>query len=449
VTGLRDFLQRLEEDGDLVHIDEPLSPRFEIAAALKGLDGGKAALFDRVEGYETRVVGGVCGTRRRILNALGIDAETLYERLLHAARNPTPCVVGDGPVKEVVGRPSLGEIPVLTHFEGDPAPYITSGILYARSPDGEVENVSFHRLLVLNDRRMTLRIVPRHLYRIVQMTREAGASSLDVSISIGLHPALMVAAASPVPFGTCEFEVANTLLGGGLRLTECEHVDALAPADAELVLEGRLRLDEDAVEGPFVDLSGTYDVERRQPVVEVVGAMHREDYLYEALLPSGAEHRLLMGMPREIHIWDYVRNVVPTVRGVNMTLGGCGWLHCVVSFEKFREGDPKNVLMAVFAAHPSLKHAVAVDSDIDPFDMEQVEWAIATRFRGDEDLLVIPHVRVSSLDPTSDQEQELGCKVGIDATRPLSKLEEGFRRAEIPVSDRVRELLKRYAGRAS
>ncbi|MDH5792734.1 MAG: UbiD family decarboxylase, partial [Candidatus Bathyarchaeota archaeon] len=435
----------LEAGGELVRIEETVSPRYEIPAVLRRFDGGRAVLFEDVEGYDARVVGGVCGTRGRILGALGVSAGDLYGRLLDAVRNPTPCEVGDGPVKEVIDEPGLGDFPILTHFGADPGPYITSGILYARSPDGSVENVSFHRLLVLDGGRMGIRIVPRHLYRLKQMAQEAGLKSMDVSVSLGLHPAVLLAASSPAPFGTCEFEVANTLLGGGLRLTECEHVDALAPADAELVLEGRLRLDEEAAEGPFVDQSGTYDIERRQPVVELVGAMRREDYVYQALLPSGAEHRLLMGMPREVRIWEYVRNVVPTVRGVNMTLGGMGWLHCVVSFEKFREGDPKNVLMAIFAAHPSLKHAVVVDSDIDPFDMEQVEWAIATRFRGDEDLLVVPNVRVSSLDPASDQEKELGCKVGIDATRPLSKPVEGFRRAEIPVSDKVRKLLERYA----
>ncbi|TEU09873.1 hypothetical protein E3J20_05350, partial [Candidatus Bathyarchaeota archaeon] len=127
--------------------------------------------------------------------------------------------------------------------------------------------------------------------------------------------------------------------------------------------------------------------------------------------------------------------------------GGRGGLHCGVSFEKFREGDPKNVLMAIFAAHPSLKHAVVVDSDIDPYDMEQVEWAVATRFRGDEDLLIIPKVRVSSLDPVSDQEKELGCKVGVDATKPMGK--EGFDRPGIPVPDEIRKLLERYASRGS
>jgi len=445
MRDLRGFMEELEAGGELVRVEEPVSPRYEIPAILRRFDGGRAVLFEDVEGYDAMVVGGVCGTRNRILGALGVSAGDLYGRLLDAVRNPTPCEVGDGPVKEVVDEPGLGDFPILTHFGADPGPYITSGILYARSPDGSVENVSFHRLLALDGKNMGIRIVPRHLYRLKQMAQEAGLKSMDVSISLGLHPAVLLAASSPAPFGTCEFKVANTLLGGGLRLTECEHVDALAPADAELVLEGRLRLDEEAAEGPFVDQSGTYDIERRQPVVELVGAMRREDYVYQALLPSGAEHRLLMGMPREVRIWEYVRNIAPTVRGVNMTLGGMGWLHCVVSFEKFREGDPKNVLMAIFAAHPSLKHAVVVDSDIDPFDMEQVEWAIATRFRGDEDLLVVPKVRVSSLDPASDQEKELGCKVGVDATRPLSKPAEGFKRAEIPASDRVKRLLEKYA----
>lgn len=444
MTDIRIFLDRLEADGNIIHIDEPLSPKFEIPAVMERFEGEKALIFEKVLGHDIRVAGGFCGSRRWILDAIGVKAEALNERLLHATRNPTPCEVGDGPVKEVVRKLNLSDIPVLTHFQGDPGPYITSGILHAKSPNGTLENVSFHRLQVLNDKQMAVRIVPRHLYRMLQLASEAGESSLDVSISIGLHPTILVAAALPAPFGTCEFEVANTLLGGSLLLTECEYVNSVAPANAELVLEGRILLDKDTLEGPFVDQTGTHDVERSQPIIDLVGAMHRKDFIYQGLLPSGTEHRLLMGMPRETRIWEYVRNVVPTVRGVNMTIGGCGWLHCVVSFEKFREGDPKNVLMATFAAHPSLKHAVVVDKDIDPFDMEQVEWAIATRFRGDEDLLVIPNVRVSSLDPVSDQELELGCKVGIDATRPISKPQKGFKKAEIPVSDRVRELLNRY-----
>ena len=445
MADLRAFLKRVEDNGDLMRIGEELSPEYEISAALKRFDAGKVLLFENVKGHTHSVVGGVCGTRQRIMDALGVGPDQLYPRLLEATRSPKKCRIGDGPVKEVVEEGNLRKLPVLTHFDGDPGPYITSGIVYARSPDGEVENVSFHRLLVLDERKMTLRIVPRHLYRLTQLAKKEGLKSMDVSVSIGLHPTVLLAGSLPAPWGTCEFNVVNTLLGGKLKLTECEHVDALAPADAELVLECRLRLDQNVAEGPFVDQTGTFDVKRQQPLVELVGVMHREDYIYQGLLPSGSEHMLLMGMPPEVRIWDYVRNVVPTVRGVNMTLGGMGWLHCVVSFEKFREGDPKNVLMAIFAAHPSLKHAVVVDSDIDPYDMQEVEWAIATRFKGDEDLLIVPNARVSSLDPASDQERELGCKVGIDATRPLSKPAEKFKKAEITVSDRVREILEKYS----
>jgi UbiD family decarboxylase len=441
LKNLRTFLEEIKNE--VVNIKEPLSRRYEIAAALKKFDGGKVVVVKEKETGIT-VVGGINGNRPRILNSLGLTQETLYSTLIDATKTPLKCKIGDGQVKEVVKKGNINDIPVLTHFKGDPGPYITSGILHTKGPKGEHENVSFHRLLILDNNKMAIRIVPRHLYRITQLAREKGLKSLDVSITIGHHPITLLAAALPASYGISEFDIANRLLSGSLKLTECENVNALAPSDAELVLEGRLRLDQNVTEGPFVDLSGTFDIQRQQPIIELVGVMHRENYYYHGLLPSGSEHRLLMGMPREPRIWDYVRNVVPNVRGVNMTVGGMGWLHCVVSFEKFREGDPKNVLMAIFAAHPSLKHAVVVDSDIDPYDMEQVEWAIATRFKGDEDIILVPGARVSSLDPASDQEKELGCKVGIDATRPMFKDPLGFKRAEIPVSKKLKEILERY-----
>jgi UbiD family decarboxylase len=446
MSDLRSFLKQVEEKDDLIKIKEPLSAKLEVAAALQRFDAGKALLFENVEGYDVKVVGGVCGTRDRILQSLGINANELYPRLQQAIKNPMRCeVVEKGPVSEVVEEGDLTKIPVLTHFNGDPGPFITSGILFAKSPDGRVENVSFHRLMVLDPRRMTIRIVPRHLHRLTQLAIQAGKDTLDCCISIGLHPAVLLAASLPAGWGACEYDIANNLLGGALKLVRSRHVDALAPADAELVLNCRIRLDEDVEEGPFVDLSGTFDVKRKQPVVELVGVMHRKNYIYHALLPSGSEHMLLMGMPPEVRIWEYCMNIVPTVKGVNMTLGGNGWLHCVVAIDKVREGDPKNVLMAIFAAHPSLKHAVVVDSDIDPYNMQEVEWAIATRFKGDEDLLVIPNTRVSSLDPTADQQQELGCKVGFDATRPFSKPKEKFMKAEIAVPDRVKKILDKYS----
>ena len=439
--SLREFLRECESAGELLTVEEPLSTKFEIPAVLKELDGGPVVVFENVEGHDVRVVGGVCGTRDRVQRAVGAYGEDFHRKLLEAVETPLKAErVEDGAVAEVVEEPRLDRIPVLTHYRGDGGPYMTASIVSALSPDGEVENVSMHRLQVLDERHMAIRIVPRHLYRLCQQAREAGMDHLDVAISVGVHPAVLLASTTPAPFGVSEYDVANRLLGGGLKLVRCRRVEAYAPADAELVIEGRILLDREVVEGPFVDLTGTRDKVRPQPVVEAVGVMHREGYLYQALLPAGSEHRLLMGMPKEALIWEHVRRVVPEVRGVNLTVGGCGWLHCVVSVRKVRDGDGKNVLMAVFSAHPSLKHAVVVDEDVDPFNLQEVEWAIATRFRGDRDLVVVKNAAVSTLDPTAGPEG-LGCKVGVDATKPV-KGDEGFLRAEIPVSDRVRRVLE-------
>jgi UbiD family decarboxylase len=232
-----------------------------------------------------------------------------------------------------------------------------------------------------------------------------------------------------------------------LQLTECEHVDAKAPADAELVLEGRISITEEVAEGPFVDITGTYDVQRKQPVVKILGVTHREDYFYHALLSSGAEHMLLMGLPHEVLIWQAVSKVVPKVHAINLSRGGSGWLHAIISVEKQLEGDGKNVLLGAFAAHPSLKHAVVVDSDIDVFDVSDVEWAIATRFQGRKDLIVIDNVRGSTLDPSADQERVLTSKVGIDATRPFEKPREKFERAKIPVDNDLEKLARKLGGK--
>jgi len=441
MTNLRQYLNKLENEGNLLHISDPLSPRFEIPAVLKGLDGRGAVIFDNIEGNNSKITAAICGSRENIYTALGVEVDTFHKRLNFALNNPTRCKIDDGPVKEVVEEPNLSKIPILTFYDRDQGPYITSAVVYAKDPSSKGENVSFHRMDVLNKKRLSIRIQPGHLSQFMKKARDKGRKSLDVSISIGLHPAIMLAGASPAPFGTSEFDVANTLLGGELKLTECPHVDALTPADAELVLEGKIRLDEEATEGPFVSVTGTWKPEGLQPVIEVVGMMHRKDYIYQALLAASIEHRLLEGMPIEVPIWEHVRNIVPKIRGVNMTPNGCSWLHCVVSFEKLKEGDPKNVIMAMFEANPTLKHAIVVDLDIDPYDMEQVEWAIATRLQGDKDILIMPNSYISGLDPSSDTEEKLGCKLGIDATRTLFKPEDVFKQGIIPVSDRVKVLL--------
>jgi UbiD family decarboxylase len=445
--SLRSFLEKMEERKEVLHIQDEVSTNFEISYIMKSFDNnGPILFFEKVEGTETKIVANVCGTRRRICDALGVDQDQLYNRLLEAWRSPKkPRIVDDGAVKEVVEEPDLLRIPVLTHYERDAGAYITSAVVHAKSLDGTIENVSVHRLQVLDERHLAIRLVPRHLYKLWHMAKEA-ETDLDVAISIGVHPTVMLAAASSPPFGVCEFDVANALLSDTLRLVKCKYVDAYAPADAELVLEGRISASKEVSEGPFVDITGTYDVERKQPVVEVVNIMHRQDYIYQALLPSSMEHKLLMGLPFEAAIYEAVSKVVPKVYAVNLSVGGGGWLHAIIAIEKQLDGDGKNALLAAFAAHPSLKHAVVVDSDIDVFNLSDVEWAIATRFQADEDLLVIENVRGSTLDASANQETGLTTKMGLDATRPLSKPKEKFERAKIPASRRVEELIRKLRG---
>jgi len=442
--SLRSYLERMEAEKEVLHIKDEVSTRFEIPFIMKKSDDeGPILLFEKIKNYKTRVVTNVCGTRGRICAALNVDENKLYERLVEAWRSPRkPKIVKDGAVKDVVEEPDLSKIPVLRHFEKDAGRYITSAVIYAKGVDGNVENVSIHRLQVLDKNRLAIRLVPRHLFKLWQTAKEMDRD-LDISVSIGVHPVLMLAASSPVPFGVNEFAVANSLMDDDLRLIECENIEAYAPAEAELVLEGKISATKEVIEGPFVDVTGTYDVERRQPVVDVVGIMHREGYLYQALLSSGAEHRLLMGLPHEVFIWNSVSKVVPKVNAVNLSTGGCGWLHAVISIEKQLEGDGKNALLAAFAAHASLKHAVVVDSDIDVHNVSEVEWAIATRFQADEDLIIIKNVRGSTLDSSADQETGLTTKVGVDATRPLAKPEGRFERARIPISRRAEELTRR------
>lgn len=445
--SLRTFLARVEEKGEILRIKEEVSTNFEIPYIMKAFDAnGPILLFENVEGTKTKIVANVCGTRKRICEALNVEPEGLYQKLLEAWRNPLkPKIIEDGAVKEVVEEPDLLRIPILTHFERDAGPYITSAVVHAKSLDGTIENVSIHRLQLLDERHLAIRLVPRHLYKLWQMAKEAEVD-LDVAISVGVHPAVMLAASSPVPFGVNEFEVANTLLSGKLQLVKCKYVDAYAPADAELVLEGRISASKEVPEGPLVDITGTYDIERKQPVVEVVNVMRRGDYIYQALLPSGAEHRLLMGLPHEAAIYEAVSRVVPKVKAVNLSVGGGGWLHAIISIEKQLDGDGKNALLAAFAAHPSLKHAVVVDADIDVFNMADVEWAIATRFQAAEDLIIIKNVRGSTLDSSANQETGLTSKMGLDATKPLTKPAEKFERARIPASRRVEELTRKLLG---
>ena len=162
-----------------------------------------------------------------------------------------------------------------------------------------------------------------------------------------------------------------------------------------------------------------------QPVIELEGMHLKDDFIYHGLVPAGAEHKMLMGAPYEPKIYAAVAGVT-NVRDVYLTRGGAGYFHAVVQIKKMTEGDGKNAIMAAFAAHTSLKHVVVVDSDINIYSPEDVEFAVATRVRADEDVMIISGVRGSSLDPCRIGDG-LNVKAGVDATIPLGREDEFIR----------------------
>lgn len=379
-------------------------------------DAGPVLILRGVDGKDVSVVAGLASKRERIYRALGVDEHSYYRTVSQALRQPLePEEVEDAAFKEVDLGSSLERLPILTYYEGDPGPYITAGVVVAKDVEEGFQNASIHRLQVLSHDRLAIRIVPRHLYAIYSRAARK-EQDLDVAIVIGLHPAVLFAASCSPPLGVDELWVANRLLNGRLKVVSLGGAGIKVPADAEIAIEGVIRPGEEAIEGPFIDVTGEYDEARRQPVVRVRRVYARRGALYHAILPGGWEHRLLMGMPKEVSIWESVRMVVPEVRAVRLTSGGFNWLHAVVAIRVQWEGDGKNAAIAAMAGHPSLKHVVVVDEDVDVDDPVAIEKAIALNVQGDEDIILVRGARGSSLDPSSKR-TGITCKVGVDATK--------------------------------
>jgi len=218
-----------------------------------------------------------------------------------------------------------------------------------------------------------------------------------------------------------------------MAFVRCTTNDSVVPAECELVLEGTIT-DELFDEGPFPDITGAYDIVRKQRVIKIKRVTHRKDPIYQAILPGAAEHRMLMGMPRETTMFREVNKVCACL-DVRLTAGGSSWLHAVIKIRKEKDDDPRNALEAAFRGHQSLKHAVVVDDDVDLDDPDAVEWAVSTRAQFDRDLLLKPDEYGSSLDPSADQVTRKTCKAGLDATIPLGVSRGQFVRARIPLED--------------
>ncbi|MCU0632703.1 MAG: UbiD family decarboxylase [Methanolinea sp.] len=408
---MREFIELMRERSEVIDVEEQPSGEFD--APKMASTTNSLLFFHHLSGG--RGVMNVTATRKALSLALGVEEKEMGMRLSRASYQGSVVREENLPM----GRADLSRIPAMKFFPGDAGKYLTAGIVFSRYQG--VENASIHRMLILDRERVAARLVEgRHTYTLHQeaLSRE---EELPVAVAIGVHPAVTFASCTRVPKGK-ELPFAAELLGGEIRVHQCQN--GVRVPEAEIVLEGYIGR-ETAEEGPFVDITGTYDSVRIQPVIRFTGMHTAKDCIYHSILPGGNEHRILMGVPYEPVIFRAVSGVTEA-RNVVLTTGGCGYLHAVIQIKKSTQGDAKNAIMAAFAAHTSLKHVVVVDEDIDPADPEEVEFALATRVRGDQDIMVVTGARGSSLDPC-----RLGdgtnVKVGVDATMVLGREDEFLR----------------------
>ena len=444
---LRNFIEILEKEKEIVYVDKEINTRFELAAIVSKFEN-KAIIFKNIKEKDIHVLGNLLGTRKRFALALGIKTEKDIHNIINKAINSISNKIkikikNNAPYYENSSR-NLSILPIVTHFEKDAGPYITSSIVYAKDQEKGNQNSSTHRLLKLDDKHMAIRMVEgRHLHRCFMYSKEHG-EDLKVAIVIGVHPSVNISAAYQASYGIDEMLIANSLLKGNLYLNKNKYSQLLIPAYSEIVLEGRILKDKTHEEW-MVEMLKTYDIKRQQPVFELEKILFRNNAMFHDILPGFSEHRLLMGLPVESKIFDSVKNIIPSTSQVYLTDGGCNWLTAVVQITKRLEGEPKNALLAAFSSHPSLKMAIVVDRDINPSNPTEVEYAISTRCQADKGLLIIQNAKGSSLDPSSDQQNLLTTKIGIDATASLLKPKEGFEIAKIPgenninISDYIKE----------
>jgi len=427
--GFREYIEKTEKKGALQRVDVKVSKKLEISGILKAIEP-TPVIFNNVEESAFRVAGNIFCTKDAIAEYFGVTPADLIPMLSKAiSERSEPETVSNATCQEVIeSGVDLDKLPILFHCEKDGGNYVSSAVVVTRDPDYG-QNLDFHRAMQFSKDKFAIRVVEgRHFHQFLEKNGE-----LDVAFCIGNTPNILIAGATSVDIGIDELHIANAM--EPIKVVKAYSNDLLIPAEAEFVLEGRAYLKERHTEGPFVDLTETYDVVRVEPVFEVKKITHRKDAIWQALLPGALEHKILMGMPREPTIFKKVNESGVKCLDVNVSPGGCSWLHAVIQIDKRSEEDGKKAIEGGFAGHRSCKHIFVVDKDVDIYNPLSVEWAMATRFQGDVRMIIKDKERGSSLDPSAEPGTHMTTKIGFDLTKPLVPKGKSFDKAEFPKVD--------------
>ena len=411
--AFRDLLHGVDCDDDAVSVNLEM---FDRASA----SGGKGVVFsDIIESPGHRAALDVL-VRDRLCEVFSVSPGELIDVLAWGMANPEPPLVVDSTEAEVLQcrqEPiDLQKIPIPRHYQEDAGRYQSASVIIAEY-DG-IRNMSYHRQLLRGKRHCVARFVPRHLRTMYEKAR-ANGDEIPIAVVNGADATVLLAAAMSFNEDLDELTVAaalhSRLHGKPLRMVRLPNGIAV-PADSEYAMEARITLELDD-EGPYVDITGTVDEVRQEPVIEYDSVYHRSDPVFHALISAGVEHRTLMGMPRAPTIKAAVSKVV-NCTDVYLTEGGCGWLSSVVQIKPQHEDDGIKAIHAALDGHRSMKQVVVVDEDIDIANPIRVEWALMTRWQPDTDTVILTGQKGSSLDPSRDEDGSTS-KIGMDATLPI------------------------------
>ncbi len=417
---LRDYLNSLPSK-EVLTINDPVPRDFLVQALCMELDRRNILpilRFTNIEGSRMTMVTNLFADRGRIFRMVGASEEDFPLKWLEAERNIIkPSMVSGGKVHERIQQGNevdVRTLPIMQHYQGDAGRYVTSAILVAKDPRTGVRNLSYHRLQVKTANRMGVSLHSRqHLWNYFSAA-ERESRPLEVAAVIGCHPLIMVAASAKTAMEVDEYDIAGGLLGEPVELVKGRTIDVEYPANAEIVIEGKIlpKVNED--EGPFGEFTGYATTRSTRNVFEVSALCSRDDPCYVNIVAgASADHLNLARVAKEAVVFYRLKERVPNVRRIFYPRSGVN-LHCVVSMAPGAEGSVRHALMLLFGLDPNIKLAIAVDEDIDPTDEASVLWVLATRMQGDEDLFIVPKVFTIRLDPSS--RGGMGAKVGIDAT---------------------------------
>jgi 2,5-furandicarboxylate decarboxylase 1 len=437
-SGIRDFVGYLRDNGELLTISTPLDPRFEISTILSelGKKEAPAILFEEVKGYKFPVVGNLLGTKKRLSIALGVDQKHLLEDALPKLENRLlPILVSDRSQKVVITKKEkidlLKLLPILTHYSKDSGPYITSGITSARDPKDGTIGRGLHRMEVRGKNELGISLLNPPLSEIYAHCKKE-RKKMEVATVIGVDPALLIAAVFKIPRGMDKLTVAGGLRGEPIPLVKAETVDIDIPAHAEITIEGFIDPKGKEKDGLLGESSGYYMTFSKSPTIHVTTITYRKGAYFHAIVPWSLEVDNLLYLIHGIDFVPKMKREIPTLNRIHLIPGTFG-SHVVMSIDTDNKGEIRRALTLALS-FSNIKKAVIVDGDVEVEDDHEVEWAIATRFQGDRDLIIIPDVRGQPIDPSS-KEGFLTTKIGMDATRPKK---EGFEKVDVPVEVKQR-----------